>query len=309
VQAQNGFFPSPDGVLLAVCQADGRLEVWNLAAGQRRAVVSTGNTNPSVWWMPGGRELVTSNPGGRLAFWRVSQSGLVAPRAHTTIAGIAPDARTDPVVSPDGRTVALLPTGGTGPTGPIPLVDVSSGRRLRTLPIDGSGFSAAAFSPDSKTLAISSLEFSGPQGLVVMRDVATGARRATLSLPYIPAPGGLAIVRGGAWLVTTETGVTTGNPSASTRVDLWDAATLQPIGDPLTVPGDAAFLWPNGSGDKLGSGASADNGLPLVWNMNPASWEATACQIAGRNLSQAEWKQYRPGHLYRMTCSQWPAGT
>jgi DNA-binding SARP family transcriptional activator/class 3 adenylate cyclase/WD40 repeat protein len=310
VQAQNGFFPSPDGALLAVSQADGRLEVWDLAAGQRQAVVSTGNTNPSVWWMPGGRQLVTSNPGGKLAFWRVSKSGHVTQRAHTTVPGIAPDTRTDPVVSADGRTVALAPNGETEIVPnetTIPLVDASSGRRLRSLPVDGSIFSSAVFSPDSKTLAVSSAAFNAG-GQVVMRDVATGAPRATLSLPYNPASRGLAFVRGGAWLVTTENGVTPGNPPASTRVDLWDAATLQPIGDPLTVPPDAAFLSPNRSGDKLGSGADADNGLPLVWSMDPTSWQASACEIAGRNLSQAEWKRYRSGHPYRVTCPQWPAG-
>ena len=111
-------------------------------------------------------------------------------------------------------------------------------------------------------------------------------------------------------MVTTGEGLGAGtNPVTSARVDLWDAATLQPIGDPLTVPSDVAFLWPNRGMDKLGSGASADNGLPLVWNMDPASWEATGCRIAGRNLSQAEWKRYRTGHPYRVTCPQWPTGT
>jgi hypothetical protein len=157
-------------------------------------------------------------------------------------------------------------------------------------------------------LAVASAPSGSPLCQVVMRDVATGAPRATLSLPYGPAAGGLAFVRGGAWLVTTEYAGTAGNPPASTRVDLWDTATLQPIGDPVTVPTDAAFLWPNSSGDKLGSGADFNNGLPLVWNMDLATWEAKACQVAGRNLSQSEWKQYRAGHPYRMTCSQWSAG-
>jgi hypothetical protein len=141
-----------------------------------------------------------------------------------------------------------------------------------------------------------------------MRDVATGALRATLSLPYITAAGGLAFVRGGSWLVTTENGFSPEASPAPTRVDLWDAATLQPIGDPLTVPPDAAYLSPNLGGDKLGTGADADSGLPLVWNMNPTSWAATACQIAGRNLSHVEWNEYLAGQPYRKTCPRWPAG-
>jgi WD40 repeat protein len=268
--------------------------------------MSAGKASPSVSWMPSGRELVTTNPGGKVTFWRVSESGHVTRRAHTTAVGVAPDTRTDPIVSPDGRIIALVPYSG-GNT--IPLLDASSGRRLRGLPVDG-GFYSAAFSPDSKTLAVlgPSGPFTEPGDSLVIRDVATGAPRATTSLPYIPAAHGLAFVRGGAWLVTSENGAALEESPASTTVNLWDAATLQPIGDPLTVPSDAAFLSPNRSGDELSTGADGDNGLPLVWNMNPTSWAATACRIAGRNLSHAEWREYLTGQPYRRTCARWPAG-
>jgi hypothetical protein len=235
----------------------------------------------------------------------VSESGHVTPRAHVTVEGIAPDTRTDAIVSPDGRTVALVPY-YDGKS--IPLLDASSGRRLRGLPVYG-GDSAAVFSPDSKTLAVFSEPPGQLLGQLVVRDVATGAPRATVSLPYVPAAHGLAFVRGGAWLVTTESDVALGSPTASTRMDLWDAATLQPIGDTLTVPPDGAYLSPNRGGDQLGTGSDADNGLPLVWNMNPASWETIACRIAGRNLSHAEWNEYLAGQPYGKTCPQWPAGT
>jgi WD40 repeat protein len=304
VQAQFGFYPSPDGVFLAVSQADGKVEIWDLATGQRRAVLSAGITSSSVCWMPSGREFVTTNPGGKVAFWMVSDSGHVTPRVDTTVEGIAPGTRTDAIVSPDGRTVALVPYYGRDT---IPLLDASSGRQLGGVPVDGGSY-AAAFSPDSKTLAVFFQPFGQLRGQLVMHDVATGAPRATLSLPYVPASHGLAFVRGGAWLVTTESDVAPGSSTASTRMDLWDAATLQPIGDTLTVPPDGAYLSPNRAGDKLGAGSDADNGLPLVWNMDPASWEATACQIAGRNLSHAEWNEYLTGQPYRRTCPQWPAG-
>jgi WD40 repeat protein len=304
VQAQRGFYPSPDGLLLAVSHADGRLEVWDLATRQLRGVVSTGTTTPTMSWMPSGRELVTSNPGGKAAFWRVSESGHVTPRARTTVNGIAPGQGADPVVSPDGRIVALIPyDGGTS----IPLLDANTGRQLRGLPFASVYYGGLAFSPDSKTLAVFSISPNPPGGEVVMRDIATGALRATLSVPYDPSAHALAFVRGGAWLVTSE-GAGPENSAAPTRVDLWDATTLQPIGDPLLVPPDSAYLSPNRAGNELGTGADADNGQPLVWNMNPASWEATACQIAGRNLSHAEWNEYLAGHPYRRTCSQWSAG-
>ena len=47
---------------------------------------------------------------------------------------------------------------------------------------------------------------------------------------------------------------------------------------------------------------------PLLWNADPADWVRTACTIAGRNLTRAEWRQYLPSRPYRSTCPQWPPG-
>jgi hypothetical protein len=38
------------------------------------------------------------------------------------------------------------------------------------------------------------------------------------------------------------------------------------------------------------------------------SWLDLACQLAGRNLSQAEWKEYLGDIPYQKTCPQYPAG-
>ena len=40
----------------------------------------------------------------------------------------------------------------------------------------------------------------------------------------------------------------------------------------------------------------------------PRSWMTRACRIAGRNLSQAEWRQYMGDRPYRKTCPDLPAG-
>jgi hypothetical protein len=57
---------------------------------------------------------------------------------------------------------------------------------------------------------------------------------------------------------------------------------------------------------NLRTGTSLD---PFLWNADPKSWVTTACRIAGRNLTQAEWHQYLPDRPYQRTCSQWPSGT
>jgi hypothetical protein len=49
-------------------------------------------------------------------------------------------------------------------------------------------------------------------------------------------------------------------------------------------------------------------GRPILWDLEPAHWEQTACRLAGRNLTRAEWAQYLPGRAYEVTCPQWPSG-
>ena len=47
------------------------------------------------------------------------------------------------------------------------------------------------------------------------------------------------------------------------------------------------------------------DGAVRIWDLDPTSWIEKACQIAGRNFTQAEWRQYFPDEAYRTTCPQW----
>ena len=40
-----------------------------------------------------------------------------------------------------------------------------------------------------------------------------------------------------------------------------------------------------------------------IWDLDPDRWATTACGIAHRNLTRAEWKQYLPGRPYERTCA------
>jgi WD40 repeat protein len=48
-----------------------------------------------------------------------------------------------------------------------------------------------------------------------------------------------------------------------------------------------------------------------TWSVDPRrrTWVRRACDIAGRNLTQAEWRQFFPRRLYDVACPQWPPGT
>ena len=136
-------------------------------------------------------------------------------------------------------------------------------------------------------------------------DTATGSQRATLTTPYPPI--GVAYVSGGSRLVTTRPLV---DPITTVgRVDVWDTASLQPVGDPVLVPGGANLVDPDRPGGQRFVTGATSSGETLVWDVDPADWEAAACRIAGRNLTAAEWSQYLPGRPYQVTCPHWPART
>jgi WD40 repeat protein len=54
--------------------------------------------------------------------------------------------------------------------------------------------------------------------------------------------------------------------------------------------------------------SSSTDGTIRRWDVDPNSWRERICDIAGRNLTQAEWAQYLPGEPYQITCEQWPTG-
>jgi WD40 repeat protein len=57
-------------------------------------------------------------------------------------------------------------------------------------------------------------------------------------------------------------------------------------------------------GKTLASG-SADKTI-FLWDVDLKSWQARACQLAGRNFTHAEWTQYFGDEPYHKTCDQWP---
>ena len=62
----------------------------------------------------------------------------------------------------------------------------------------------------------------------------------------------------------------------------------------------------NAQGSMLGS--ASEDGTRTAWMM-PRYWVWEACQIAGRNLSRAEWDQYVGSDVpYVRTCPQYPTG-
>ncbi len=87
---------------------------------------------------------------------------------------------------------------------------------------------------------------------------------------------------------------------------LWDVDTGTLIGGPIVPVANTALAALPGKAVGL---LSASEQHVRIWQFDPATWPDLACRAAGRNLTQAEWKQYGPrDEPYRKTCEQWPEG-
>lgn len=95
------------------------------------------------------------------------------------------------------------------------------------------------------------------------------------------------------------------------NVDVGSPRFGRPLGDPLTGHTD----WVNSvafspDGTTLAPGPS--DGTIRFWDMDPELWIKTACQRAGRSLTEAEWNQYlswkAPFDPDYRTCPKWPPG-
>ena len=86
------------------------------------------------------------------------------------------------------------------------------------------------------------------------------------------------------------------------RTHLLTADTLREIGQlPMATGAAWAFAAYHPDGSRLS--AVDERGRVVHWDTRPASWIARACEIAGRDLTSAEWAAYLPGLPHQRTCT------
>ena len=94
--------------------------------------------------------------------------------------------------------------------------------------------------------------------------------------------------------------------AAGDGVELWSTTTRTQIG--LALPGaPPQGKSPGGPGNlRFTHGTRlvivSPNGLATIWNVTARAWAVHACEIAGRNLTQAEWRRYLPNRPYAAVC-------
>jgi WD40 repeat protein len=191
--------------------------------------------------------------------------------------------------TPDGRR--LVATNGIGGASELDLTvpDPTPER----IPGTEADVTVVAFSPDGQLAAT-----GGAHGTVQFRD------------PRTFAPLGAPVRVGSGVMLTLvfspdSSLLAAGDyaAGATAQVRLIDVASRQPVGEPF--PGFPVRLsFDPGSTVLARSGTSTTS----LWDLDPAVWREAACEIAGRNLTPAEQREYLPNDpAPPPTCSRYPS--
>ncbi|MBK9712551.1 MAG: hypothetical protein IPO81_14735 [Kouleothrix sp.] len=297
---------SPDGKTLASgsmrsgpASEGGEILLWDVSARQARGAPKTSKTMAvkGLAFSTDGSTLISTGGLGDqdVLLWPVEAADLSrALHGHTNQV-------TSVAVSADGRTFASSDASGN-----ILLWDLWSELTLgRTLQlreslygpadVDAEDVRALAFSDDDRTLIGVNRD-----GAIDAWDIATGARVGGVSA--FPSSEDQAAER------LSPDGKTKVIPDE--QITLVDVDTGQTLGI-FNARASSALINHDGK-HMVSYGSPAHAYLPhppILWDLDAASWQAQACGIANRNLTQTEWKQFVPGEPYRATCTDLPAGT
>jgi WD40 repeat protein len=274
----NGMRFSVDGTLLGVAGSKHAV-VWDVRTGNVVRVFPVGSgphaNSASVAFSPDGRVLAVVGAGDAIRLYDLRTGDQLV----KMLGGDGTPQEID--FSPDGKLLASATL-----TGHADLWDVATGRSVATLANSSTSQVAAfalRFSPDGKLLAV-----GDTAGNVVLWDVATRQPFGRPLAGHNGAVHGVGFDPSGRTLVTT---------SDDGNLRLWDVATQKLIGAPIpaSAGGGSAEFFPDGT-HVLGV---FGGGTGVVWNVDPAAWEAQACRTANRDLTRAEWSDFLGGRAYR----------
>jgi WD40 repeat protein/class 3 adenylate cyclase len=319
------FAIDPNGTNMAETVAAGRVTLVDFRA--QRVVASlparSGDVADAVAFTPDGGTLVTGGVNGNVTFWDVRTRSV-----ERTLR--LPDPVSWVTVSPNGSLLAVETKRPDRSSSRVEVRDFASGdvRYSRELP-DGTG--AMVFSPDGEQLA--ALGCCEPGSSIEVWDAQSGAE------VFNPQVDGHATTiafspDGRAFAAGTENG----------KVVLWDAETHEQLGPPMQVATGAietisfsadgrtfaissgdqtTSLWDLASRKRLGDTFQVEQGsVPVtrftpqgdlvidnvadtaVWPTDLETWERFACQVAGRDLTPAEWTDLLPDRPYQPVCAQ-----
>jgi WD40 repeat protein/DNA-binding SARP family transcriptional activator len=281
---------SPDNRTIALTSGD-EVQLWDVRTGEREGppfAVPVGGTDEVLFWAaafsPDGSMLATAGDTcaddclGIVFLWNIATGQLSTrlPNQQQPVMAVN--------FSPDGER--LVATTGIDKGGDAIVWSVHESRIERTIPVDDSGVWWADISNDGTTL-VTGGQSTGERlwNLSTGDPVGSSISSSPVNTVDLSPDGRTLVAAGRGW------------------VTVWDVGTESILGR----------SWSPGVGatDQLGARFTPDGqrlfivsetGDAWVWDMDPASWEARSCQIAGRSLSEAEWSVNLPDRPYAPTC-------
>lgn len=149
-------------------------------------------------------------------------------------------------------------------------------------------------------------ETDGGMGPVVMADVTGGLQEVDPETmqPRAVLPGSVGQIE---YLTYSEDGSRLLATGGNRVAQLFDSETWTRLG---AIPADAQDSVREGFLRPDGRALLANGRLGVVeWDLDPETMARAACELAGRNLTRAEWTTYLGDRAYRSTCEEFPAGT
>ena len=263
---------------------DGFLKVWDAATAHIDREARLAGVFAAVGFSPDDTTIAVMNTAGELSLLDAENLEPVGVPVQLGGTGGALS------LGPEGRALVLTQGYVPDPTFEHPshdwvLVDLDSGQVVRRGSVD---FDAVWLdsSPDGRHAAI-----TGLGGELVVLDLATGEPVGE------PAVGHATTVWGTAYSDDGSRIVTTGEDGS---VVLWDGVTGELLGSvllPEKVVSTAAF----GADDSTVVIASDYDGL-YYWDTRTETAIEFACRLAGRDLTQAEWRQAFDDRPWQPTC-------
>jgi WD40 repeat protein len=206
--------------------------------------------------------------------------------------------------SPDGSLVAAIGTDDKARLWKV-ATQQETGAAVTVGP--GASRGALAFSPDGKTFAT-----VGANGTAALWSVATQRRTGALMTGDAQGSAGTPTAEGSpvAAVAFSPDGTALATASASdgsSSIRLWDTATQQEIGTPMTAgPGPvyAVAFSPDGTTLVTADANDSSGGSARQWDVAfPAGLLTAACAIADQSLTRQQWADYAGTQPFQQVCS------
>jgi DNA-binding SARP family transcriptional activator/WD40 repeat protein len=273
----------PDGALLNITTGAPEVRTWDAASGRevaRHRLGLPGSTEGAsiAFFSVDGKYLLVGTTTGRL---HVLDAHTLVPardpiQVYPQHGGSGPRAVDSFAPSGDGRTAYL---------GNV-VVDYLDGT-VRTLPDLGYPDLGVVPSPDGRRLMAN----AGRAGIGLL-DAST--------MEWISRPDATQAGLMGWMTAFSKDGSLFASTSDGDRLSYWDGRTGTYLGSAaVDVDGAPAF-----SADDSSLMLAGFEGSVFTWHLDPGSWVATACHLAGRELTRQEWRSYLGDRPYVRVCGR-----